>query len=71
MMATDPVCGMDVQPDKAAATSEYKGHPYYFCAPGCKQKFDADPDKYLGAAAEPTKPEAVEKKGFWAKLFKG
>lgn len=70
-MATDPVCGMQVQPDRAAATSEHKGHPYYFCAVGCKQKFDADPDKYLGGATEPTKPEAVEKKGFWAKLFKG
>jgi P-type Cu+ transporter len=71
MMAVDPVCGMDVQPDKAAAVSEYKGQAYYFCAPGCKQKFDADPDRYLDAAAEPAGTEAMEKQGFWAKLFKG
>ncbi|TET13505.1 MAG: YHS domain-containing protein, partial [Dehalococcoidia bacterium] len=30
-----------------AATSEYKGKTYYFCAPGCKKAFDADPEKYL------------------------
>jgi YHS domain-containing protein len=63
-MAVDPVCGMDVEPDKAAATSEYEGQTYYFCAEMCKTKFDADPEKYL-AKAEP------EKAGFWARMFKG
>ncbi|MCC6568329.1 MAG: YHS domain-containing protein [Anaerolineales bacterium] len=43
----DPVCGMDVTPETAAATSEYKGQTYYFCAPGCKRSFDKDPEKYL------------------------
>jgi len=28
----DPVCGMDVDPAKAAGTSEYQGTTYYFCA---------------------------------------
>ena len=28
----DPVCGMDVDPAKAAGTSEYQGKTYYFCA---------------------------------------
>ena len=36
-MATDPVCKMEVQEAKAAATSEYKGKKYYFCAVGCKR----------------------------------
>ncbi|MFA5314276.1 MAG: YHS domain-containing protein, partial [Methanomassiliicoccales archaeon] len=27
--------------------SEYKGKTIYFCAPGCKKKFDSDPEKYL------------------------
>jgi Cu+-exporting ATPase len=46
-MAKDPVCGMDVDPKKAAAMSSYKGQTIYFCAIGCKQAFDADPEKYL------------------------
>ncbi|MEO6197366.1 MAG: YHS domain-containing protein [Dehalococcoidia bacterium] len=45
-MATDPVCGMDVDPAMAAATSEYKGKTYYFCAKGCKKEFDSSPEKY-------------------------
>lgn len=46
-MAKDPVCGMMVDEEKAAATSEYKGKTYYFCAPGCKVAFDKDPERYL------------------------
>ena len=46
-MAIDPVCKMDVDEKTAAATSEHKGATYYFCAPGCKKAFDADPEKYL------------------------
>ena len=43
----DPVCGMDVTPENAAATFEYKGTTYYFCSPGCKRDFEKDPEKYL------------------------
>jgi len=46
-MERDVVCGMDVDPNSAAATSEYNGKTYYFCAPGCKKQFDANPEKYL------------------------
>lgn len=46
VMERDVVCGMDVDPAKAAATSEYNGKTYYFCAKACKNKFDADPQKY-------------------------
>ncbi len=46
-MAIDPVCGMEVDEKTAAATSEYQGKTYYFCAPGCKTSFDKDPEKYL------------------------
>ena len=47
MAERDPVCGMMVEKDKAAATSEYQGQTYYFCARGCKVAFDRDPEKYL------------------------
>lgn len=46
-MAIDPVCKMDVEPKKGAAQSSYKGQMYYFCALGCKTRFDQDPEKYL------------------------
>ena len=47
IMEKDVVCGMQVDPAKAAATSEYNGKTYYFCAKVCKTKFDADPSKYI------------------------
>lgn len=46
-MVIDPVCKMSIDESKAAATSEYKGVKYYFCAVGCKKAFDKDPEKYL------------------------
>ena len=46
-MAIDPVCKMKVQESKTAATFEYKGKKYYFCAIGCKKAFDQTPEKYL------------------------
>ncbi len=46
----DPVCDMDVTPEDAAGTSEYKGQTYYFCSLSCKKSFDKDPEKYIGAS---------------------
>ena len=46
-MVTDPVCWMQIDENKAAGKSDYHGKTYYFCAPGCKRKFDAEPEKYL------------------------
>jgi Cu+-exporting ATPase len=46
-MEKDPVCGMSVDPSRAKATHEHAGKTYYFCCAGCKEKFSADPAKYL------------------------
>ncbi|MBU1423776.1 MAG: cation transporter, partial [Bacteroidetes bacterium] len=43
----DPVCGMTVVPEKAAGKSTYKNKDYYFCALGCKKRFDENPDFFL------------------------
>ncbi len=51
-MPIDPVCGMEVAADDAAATSEYKGQTYYFCSQDCKDTFDEDPEVYLGGMGE-------------------
>jgi P-type Cu+ transporter len=50
--ALDPVCGMTVDPDRAAGRYEYAGRTYYFCCTGCLTKFKADPEKYLSARAD-------------------
>ena len=46
-MDVDPVCGMKVNPHSAAGSLEYNGQTYYFCALGCRDKFKADPQRYL------------------------
>lgn len=51
-MTKDPVCGMEVDMSKAAATSIYQGKTYYFCALGCKKSFDANPAKYISGKGE-------------------
>jgi len=43
----DPVCGMSVHPQTAAAHASFRGKTYYFCCPSCKAKFEADPARYL------------------------
>ena len=48
-MVKDPVCGMEVEESSAAATSQFEGTTYYFCAAGCKRTFDQDPGKFLAA----------------------
>lgn len=48
MASKDPVCGMTVEEDSAAATSVHEGTTYYFCSKGCKEAFDADPESYTG-----------------------
>ncbi len=53
-MAKDPVCGMDVDEATAKQTSQYQGQTYYFCAPGCKKAFEADPQKYLSPGHAPS-----------------
>ncbi|NIO76574.1 MAG: YHS domain-containing protein [Armatimonadetes bacterium] len=43
----DPVCGMHVEEEKAAARVEYKGTTYHFCSAGCKERFEENPEKFL------------------------
>ena len=58
--AHDPVCHMDIDPKTAAATSEYKGVTYYFCARGCKLDFDDDPDGVLAAEVASDHSQAMD-----------
>ncbi len=47
----DPVCGMDVETSSAAGHTDHKGQTYYFCGSSCKEKFDANPEIYVGKSA--------------------
>ncbi|MFQ5813473.1 MAG: YHS domain-containing protein [Anaerolineae bacterium] len=46
-MAKDPVCGMEVDEEQAAAKVKYQDQPYYFCSPVCRLAFEKDPEKYV------------------------
>jgi Cu+-exporting ATPase len=50
--AKDPVCGMTVDPARAASTAEHEGRTYYFCCAGCAAKFKAEPQRYLGKGGD-------------------
>ena len=45
-MERDVVCGMQVEPEKAAGSSEYNGKTYYFCSKTCQAKFDGHPAQF-------------------------
>ena len=45
----DPVCGMMVDPEKAAGKVEHDGKTYYFCSARCVERFRNEPEKFLAA----------------------
>jgi Cu+-exporting ATPase len=49
----DPVCGMTVDPAQAKHQASHAGADYFFCCAGCRSKFVAEPDRYLGARPAP------------------
>ena len=53
--ATDPVCGMTVDPQKTPHRTTHAATDYFFCSSGCRTKFEADPARYL--TAEKPAPE--------------
>lgn len=59
-MAIDPVCGMRVDPATAAGQSVYEGTTYFFCHPGCRQKFEAHPTAFLTSPPGPAPPRHGE-----------
>src|ERR1051325_2832594 len=54
--ATDPVCGMSVTPGHAnGGSATHAGREYWFCNPKCREKFLADPERYLQPATAAAK----------------
>jgi len=59
----DPVCGMDVDPQRAAGSHEHRGRTYFFCSKHCLAAFKSDPVKYAGqekAAPPPPAPAGAQ-----------
>jgi YHS domain-containing protein/uncharacterized membrane protein YraQ (UPF0718 family) len=54
-VATDPVCGMSVDPATATEKSTYNGRDYYFCSPGCREEFEGHPDQYAEKVQVPAR----------------
>ena len=59
----DPVCGMNVNPERAEHKTAYGGETFYFCSASCKDKFAKDPASYLGQRQEPREAKAEEDHG--------
>src|SRR3954463_1821710 len=56
----DPVCGMTVVPERAAAHAVHDGKDFSFCSKGCAAKFQQDPAKYLAApGSSPMQPSSL------------
>src|SRR5262245_57450184 len=58
MTDRDPVCGMEVERDQAAAVSTYAGRTFRFCSTACQTQFQHEPARYAG---EPRGEDVFEK----------
>jgi len=50
-MTKDPVCGMQVDENKAQHKTQYGGKQYNFCSADCKKKFEEKPEQYARSAS--------------------
>ena len=50
-LVIDPVCGMSLPLARAATSLQAEAGIVYFCSRGCRNRFQADPDRYPPAAA--------------------
>jgi YHS domain-containing protein len=60
--AIDPVCGMAVVANVTDILTTIKGQKYYFCAEGCRQAFEENPQKFLD-------PKPQKRKGVWGRYM--
>jgi uncharacterized protein len=58
--ARDAVCGMTVDRGKAV-TIEHRGKTYFFCGPGCRSKFEADPERFVAREGSAMRADPAER----------
>ena len=51
--ARDPVCGMTVRVSGAVHRARHRGQDFFFCAAGCRERFLAEPERYLSVGGAP------------------
>jgi len=61
-LTIDPVCGMNVSPEKTELAVDYKGMTYCFCAEVCRKAFEKDPQSYL-------QTKSPKRKGLWGRYL--
>jgi len=59
-LTKDPVCGMSVDPARAAAMREHEGKKYLFCSTGCGERFEKEPGRFLAAPGTAGMEHATE-----------
>ncbi|WP_082737511.1 YHS domain-containing protein [Blastomonas sp. CCH7-E1] len=59
VVATDPVCGMTVEPAGNTPSAVHQGEAFYFCSSGCHVKFVAEPGRFVSGSRRPTQDAAV------------
>lgn len=62
-MEKDPVCGMLVRPEEAAAQRTVEGRTYYFCSAACVAKFDQAPQQYVPEGTDGPSGRPVQDRG--------
>src|SRR5882762_10072492 len=67
----DPVCGMMVAPEKAAARLEHAGKTYYFCSKNCAERFSHNPETFLAAPGTAEMDHASAPRGHGAMEHSG
>ncbi|MBI4497649.1 MAG: YHS domain-containing protein [Chloroflexi bacterium] len=53
----DPVCGMRVAPEQSPARTIYGDKTFWFCSDTCRDRFDADPQRYIALRYDVLKDE--------------
>ena len=66
---TDPVCGMDVEPEDAAGKHEHKGQIYYFCSAHCLERFKSEPEEFLAPVPGVTREASAQSKESEATVY--
>ena len=67
-LATDPVCGMTIDP-ATAESAEYKGAKVHFCSNGCAAKFQVEPAHYLQAKQDIPLVQVAQEGGTDGRLY--
>src|SRR4051812_33158443 len=63
-LETDPVCGMSVDPATTRHRADHAGQTYFFCGARCRERFVAEPERFVGDQPMPP-PTAAPQGALW------